>query len=196
MPEITEADRDRFQEWHDFDLTLAPISGDDKQRLLEAFAAHREAERERIIGNLTAHVEVLLKKNAAYAAVGLQDYIDEIKQVATTTPPTRSPTTTDNQTKGCDMSAKFTPGPYDIRPYVDGIDIIDSNGSPVAHVADRNFDEQGMPPDNARLIAAAPCLYEALTKARDWFNANCAMAATESRETFAAIDAALAKAAK
>lgn len=43
MPEIQSVDRERFQEWHDFDATLAPISGDDKQRLLESYAAHREA---------------------------------------------------------------------------------------------------------------------------------------------------------
>lgn len=43
MPEITQADRERFQEWHDLDATLAPIDASDKQRLLECFAAHREA---------------------------------------------------------------------------------------------------------------------------------------------------------
>lgn len=36
---------------------------------------------------------------------------------------------------------------------------------------------------------------EALQSARDWFVANCAMVARESRETFAAIEAALANAA-
>jgi hypothetical protein len=39
--EIIEADRDRFQEWHDHDATLAPIDSSDKQRLIEAFACHR-----------------------------------------------------------------------------------------------------------------------------------------------------------
>src|SRR5690606_38413423 len=38
--------------------------------------------------------------------------------------------------------------------------IVAADGSEVAHPADRRLDSQGMPPDNARLIAAAPDYFD------------------------------------
>lgn len=60
--------------------------------------------------------------------------------------------------------SKHTPGPWDVLPYVDAIKILDSNGSSIALVCDRWTDEPGMPPDNARLIAAAPDMLAALQR--------------------------------
>lgn len=56
----------------------------------------------------------------------------------------------------------FAPAPWQIIPYVDGIDIVDANGQLVARVADRAIDGKGLPPANSRLIAAAPELLAAL----------------------------------
>jgi hypothetical protein len=60
------------------------------------------------------------------------------------------------------MSERFTPGPWTIDPYVDAIHVLAPDGSKIASMADRNLSAQGMPPDNARLIAAAPTLFAAL----------------------------------
>lgn len=95
MPEITQADRDRFQEWHDFDATLAPIDASDKQRLLEAFAAHREAavaegakvERERIVDRLAGMREIAVAHCSYEAAVAFRDALAAIKELKPTTPP-------------------------------------------------------------------------------------------------------------
>ena len=54
------------------------------------------------------------------------------------------------------MKTKFSPGPWDVQPFVDAIFIVDVNGDRVAELSDRRFDMQGMPPANARLINAAP----------------------------------------
>lgn len=53
------------------------------------------------------------------------------------------------------------PPPWKVVPYVDAIDIVDANGDEVAHLADRDLRLIGMPPANARLIAAAPDLLAA-----------------------------------
>jgi hypothetical protein len=47
---------------------------------------------------------------------------------------------------------------------------------------------------NAKLIAAAPDLLEACQIAREWFNANCAMTARESKFTVGSLDTAIRKA--
>jgi hypothetical protein len=59
---------------------------------------------------------------------------------------------------------QFAPAPWSIEPYVDAIDILDANGVPVAHVADRRIDAIGSPPENARLLVAAPDLLAALKR--------------------------------
>jgi hypothetical protein len=63
--------------------------------------------------------------------------------------------------------ADHTPGPWKVEPYVDGIDILDADGLPVASLADRPLDAQGLPPGNARLIAASPDLLEVCEDAPD-----------------------------
>ena len=85
MPEITPADRDRFQEWHDFDATLAPISGDDKLRLLVAFAAHREAERERIVNDIrgVASMTCMLNPVESKVLTQMANAIDRASGAAT-----------------------------------------------------------------------------------------------------------------
>jgi len=53
------------------------------------------------------------------------------------------------------MSTAHAPTPYRVEPYVDGIDILDANGVPVLHLADRKIATDGMPPENARFIVRA-----------------------------------------
>ena len=48
-----------------------------------------------------------------------------------------------------------TPGPYVVEPFVDGIEIHTTDGAKIADIADRSIHAKGMPPDNARYIAAA-----------------------------------------
>lgn len=48
-----------------------------------------------------------------------------------------------------------------VHSYVDEIDVKAADGSDIAYIADRDLDSVGMPPDNARLIAAAPKLLAA-----------------------------------
>ena len=55
-----------------------------------------------------------------------------------------------------------TPGPWSVKPSVDAIEIVDANERAVASVSDRMIIWDGIPPDNASLIAAAPELLEAL----------------------------------
>lgn len=64
--------------------------------------------------------------------------------------------------------SKHTPGPWMQKPYVDGIDIVSHDGSKVAEISDRFLDSVGMPPDNGRLIAAAPKLLAACEKTAAW----------------------------
>jgi hypothetical protein len=65
--------------------------------------------------------------------------------------------------------SQHAPGPWKVKPYVDAIDILDTNGVPVAHLADRAIaDYVGMPPENARLIAAAPDMLSALLYIVRW----------------------------
>lgn len=47
------------------------------------------------------------------------------------------------------------PTPYRQQPYVDGIDLVDAEGLPVAHIADRKIEEDGSPPANAAFICRA-----------------------------------------
>lgn len=55
-----------------------------------------------------------------------------------------------------------TPGPWHVVPFVDAIHISASDGSLIAEIADRNIQSEGMPPENAALIAAAPDLLNAV----------------------------------
>jgi hypothetical protein len=57
--------------------------------------------------------------------------------------------------------SQHAPGPRRVQPYVDAIDILDANEEEVAYLADRAIAVDGMPPENARLIAAAPDLLKA-----------------------------------
>lgn len=50
--------------------------------------------------------------------------------------------------------SKHTPGLLTIQPYVDAIDLLAEDGSEVATIADRPLDALGMPPDNAKRLAA------------------------------------------
>ena len=54
--------------------------------------------------------------------------------------------------------------PWKIEPYVDGIDIFDAENMLILSMSDRQIGT-GEPPENARLIAAAPDLLAALEKA-------------------------------
>jgi hypothetical protein len=63
--------------------------------------------------------------------------------------------------------SQHAPGPWRVQPYVDAIDILDANEEEVAYLADRAIAVDGMPPENARLIAAAPDLLAACEAARE-----------------------------
>ena len=49
----------------------------------------------------------------------------------------------------------FAPLPWKVVPYVDGIDIVDADGKPVLHLADRDIAGDGLPPANAEFVVRA-----------------------------------------
>jgi hypothetical protein len=60
--------------------------------------------------------------------------------------------------------AKHAPGPWCFEPFVDAIHVLDAHGEKVCTLSDRDTHKQGLPPANARLIAAAPELLEIATR--------------------------------
>ena len=67
-----------------------------------------------------------------------------------------------------------TPGPWmakDSRLYNFAFDVDDANGSPVAEVCSKHGGQDDEARANARLIAAAPDMLEALRAAKEWSEA-------------------------
>ncbi len=60
---------------------------------------------------------------------------------------------------------KHAPTPYRIQPYVDGIDILDADGLPVAHIADRAIHMIDIPPSNSAFIVRACNCHDELVAA-------------------------------